>query len=102
MRRVLGFVLATLGVALLVLGVLSPTVLYPKLATVPLDQQSTSVFDDTARFKLYDNIMDQIAQNGDAVALYSPDKLWAASSKVVGASILPTNKLNFADISLAK
>jgi hypothetical protein len=43
MRRVLGFVLATLGVALLVLGVLSPTVLYPKLATVPLDQQSTSV-----------------------------------------------------------
>lgn len=65
-------------------------------------QQSTSVFDDTARFKLYDQIMDQIAENGDAVALYSPDKLWAASSKVVGASILPTNKLDFADISLTK
>jgi len=65
-------------------------------------QQSTSIFDDAARFKLYDQIMDEIAGNGDAVALYSPDKLWAASSKIKGAAILPTNKLNFADISVAK
>lgn len=65
-------------------------------------KQSTSIFDDAARFKAYDAIMDQIAENGDAVALYSPDKLWAATSKVTGGSILPTNKLDFDNISIAK
>ncbi len=63
--------------------------------------KSVETFDDTARFKIYDTIMDQIAQSADAVALYSPDKLWATTNKVSGAAILPTNKLNFAAISLA-
>jgi peptide/nickel transport system substrate-binding protein len=65
-------------------------------------QQSTSMFDDAARFKAYDTMVDQIADDGDAVALYSPDKLWAATAKVSGASILPTNKLDFTNISIAK
>ncbi len=43
MRRVLGFVLATIGVALLVIGVVSKPVIYDGLATVRLDQSSTSV-----------------------------------------------------------
>jgi len=64
-------------------------------------QQSLATFDEAARFKIYDNVMNEIAENSDAVGLYSPNKLWASSSKVVGASILPTNKLNFADIDLA-
>jgi hypothetical protein len=43
MRRVLGFVLVTLGVAVLLLGALARPVLYHQLATVALDQKSTSV-----------------------------------------------------------
>jgi hypothetical protein len=43
MRRVVGFVLVALGVAVLALGALSKPVLYDRLATVPLDQDSTSV-----------------------------------------------------------
>ncbi|GAB3595031.1 DUF3068 domain-containing protein [Angustibacter peucedani] len=43
MRRVLGFVIATIGVAVLVIGALARPVLYDRLATVKLDQKSTSV-----------------------------------------------------------
>lgn len=63
--------------------------------------QTLDTFDDTARFKMYDNVMNEIAQNADAVALYSPDKMWATAAKVKGAAILATNKMNFADISIA-
>jgi hypothetical protein len=42
-RRVLGAVLLVLGVALVVLGALARPVLYDRLATVSLDQRSTSV-----------------------------------------------------------
>ena len=43
MRRVLGAVLLVLGVVLLVVGALSRPVLYDQLATVSLDQRSTSI-----------------------------------------------------------
>ena len=47
MRRVLGAVLLAFGVALVVLGALSRPVLYDQLATVSLDQHSTSVSEGT-------------------------------------------------------
>lgn len=47
MRRVLGFVIATLGVALLVFGAVVRPVVYERLATVKLDQRSTSVSEGT-------------------------------------------------------
>lgn len=62
--------------------------------------QALDTFDDAARFKLYDNVMDEIAEDADAVALYSPDKLWVTAARVKGAAILATNKMNFADISV--
>lgn len=65
-------------------------------------EQATQTFDDSARFKIYDNMVDQIAGNADAVALYSPDKLFATSSKVNDVKILPTNKVDFASISISK
>ena len=40
MRRVVGFVLVALGVAVLALGVVSKPVLYDRLATVQLDQKA--------------------------------------------------------------
>lgn len=43
MRRVVGFVLVALGVAVLAVGALSKPVIYDRLATVKLDQRSTSV-----------------------------------------------------------
>ena len=43
MRRIIGFVLATIGVAVLLIGALARPVLYDRLATVKLDQRSTSV-----------------------------------------------------------
>ena len=43
MRRILGIVLTVLGVIFVVLGLLAKPVLYNRLATTALDQQSTSV-----------------------------------------------------------
>ena len=43
MRRVYGSILLGLGLALFVLGLMSKSFLYERLATVPLDQKSTSV-----------------------------------------------------------
>lgn len=64
--------------------------------------QAAATFDETARFAIYYTIMDQIAENGDAIGLYNPNKLWASTTKVTGAAVLPTNKLNFTDISISK
>jgi hypothetical protein len=47
MRRVMGFVLVALGVAVLALGVMAKPVLYDRLATVQLDQDSLSVSEGT-------------------------------------------------------
>ena len=65
-------------------------------------EQATQTFDDAARFKIYDTMVDQIAEDADAVALYSPDKLFASSAKVNNVVVLPTNKVDFADISMSK
>ena len=43
MRRVLGFVALALGALLIGIGLLAKPFMYERLATVPLDQQTTSV-----------------------------------------------------------
>ncbi|WP_410606345.1 DUF3068 domain-containing protein [Amycolatopsis sp. lyj-109] len=48
MRRALGLILLALGVFAVAGAVLLPTYVYPKLAKVPLDQDSTSVLEGTA------------------------------------------------------
>lgn len=53
MRKVLGGVATLLGVLLLVVGILAKPVLYKSLATVPLDQRSTSVSQGTGMSALY-------------------------------------------------
>lgn len=65
-------------------------------------ENSSAVFDEKARFKIYDDMVDQIAENGDAVALYSPQKIFVSSATVSGVTILPTNKVDFADVEVAK
>lgn len=48
MRRAFGLILLALGVFAVAGAVLLPTYVYPKLAKVPLDQDSTSVLEGTA------------------------------------------------------
>lgn len=48
MRRVFGLILLALGVFAVAGAVLLPTYVYPRLAKVPLDQDSTSVLEGTA------------------------------------------------------
>ncbi|WIV61674.1 DUF3068 domain-containing protein [Amycolatopsis nalaikhensis] len=48
MRRAFGLILLALGVFAIAGAVLLPTYVYPKLAKVPLDQDSTSVLEGTA------------------------------------------------------
>ena len=48
MRRALGLILLALGVFAVAGAALLPTYVYPKLAKVPLDQDSTSVLEGTA------------------------------------------------------
>jgi hypothetical protein len=58
MRKVLGGVATLVGVLLLVLGVLAKPVLYDRLATVKLDQRSTSVSEGTGMSALYAHEVD--------------------------------------------
>ena len=53
MRRALGMVATVLGVLLLVVGILAKPVLYNRLATVNLDQKSTSVSEGQNMSALY-------------------------------------------------
>lgn len=62
MRRALGMVATVLGVLLLVVGILAQPVLYDRLATVSLDQKSTSVSEGQNMSALYAH-----AENGSAV-----------------------------------
>jgi hypothetical protein len=62
MRKVLGGVAMLLGVLLLVVGILAKPVLYKSLATVPLDQRSTSVSQGSGMSALYAH-----DENGSAV-----------------------------------
>ena len=62
MRKVLGSVATLLGVLLLVLGICAKPVLYPRLATVKLDQRSTSVSEGSGMSALYPH-----DQNGKSV-----------------------------------
>jgi hypothetical protein len=62
MRKVLGGVAILLGVLLVVVGVLAKPVLYKSLATVPLDQKSTSVSQGSGMSALYAH-----EENGTAV-----------------------------------
>jgi len=48
LRRALGLILLALGVFAVAGAALLPTYVYPKLAKVPLDQDSTSVLEGTA------------------------------------------------------
>ena len=48
MRRAFGLILLALGVFAVAGAVVLPTYVYPKLAKVPLDQDSTSVLEGTA------------------------------------------------------
>jgi peptide/nickel transport system substrate-binding protein len=65
-------------------------------------EQSAGIFDEAARFKLYNTMADQIAGDADAVGLYSPEKVFASSAKVSGLVVMPTNKVDFASISISK
>jgi hypothetical protein len=62
MRKVLGGVAILLGVLLLVVGIVAKPVLYKNLATVPLDQKSTSVSQGSGMSALYAHV-----ENGTAV-----------------------------------
>lgn len=64
-------------------------------------EKSTRTLDEAARFKMYNTIVDQIAGNADAIGMYSPNKIFASTTKIGGVKILPTNKVNFADISVS-
>lgn len=75
----------------------------PVLAQIKQEfEQSAGIFDETARFKLYGTMADQIAEDADAVGLYSPEKVFASSAKVSGAVVLPTNKVDFANVTVSK
>src|SRR5262249_20898333 len=65
-------------------------------------EESPGVFDETARLKLYNKMADQIAEDADAVGLYSPEKVFASSSKVANVLVMPTNKVDFANITVSK
>lgn len=56
MRRIVGPVLVVLGALLLGLGLLAKPYLYNKLATVPLDQDSTSVSEGKSMAVLYPHV----------------------------------------------
>ncbi|MBD3783101.1 MAG: DUF3068 domain-containing protein [Micrococcales bacterium] len=58
MRRVLGFVLIGLGALFLGLGILAKPYLYKGLATVPLNQDSTSVSEGRGMSVLYAHVAD--------------------------------------------
>ena len=58
MRRVLGSVATVLGVLLLGIGILAKPVLYDRLATVKLDQRSTSVSEGSGMSALYAHDVD--------------------------------------------
>jgi len=68
----------------------------------PEFEQSAGMFDETARFKLYGTMADQIAEDADAVGLFSPEKVFASSAKVGGVVVMPTNKVDFASITISK
>ena len=61
MRRIVGAILVGLGALLLGLGLLAKPYLYPRLATVPLDQESTSISEGKNMSVLYPHV-----QNGAA------------------------------------
>lgn len=58
MRRVLGSVATVLGVLLLGIGILAKPVLYDRLATVKLDQRSTSISEGSGMSALYAHEVD--------------------------------------------
>ncbi|WP_344189225.1 DUF3068 domain-containing protein [Pedococcus aerophilus] len=61
MRRVLGSVATVLGVLLLGIGILAKPVLYDRLATVSLDQRSTSTSEGSGMSALYAHEVDGAA-----------------------------------------
>ena len=56
MRRIVGAILVVLGALLLGLGLLAKPYLYPRLATVPLDQDSTSISEGKNMSVLYPHV----------------------------------------------
>ena len=56
MRRIVGAILVVLGALLLGLGLLAKPYLYPRLATVPLDQDTTSISEGKNMSVLYPHV----------------------------------------------
>ena len=78
MRRIVGPVLVVLGALLLGLGLLAKPYLYNKLATVPLDQDSTSVSEGKSMAVLYPHV-----KNG-AAAIDKLSNVEVKSTRILG------------------
>src|SRR5689334_9256538 len=79
MRRVLGSVATVLGVLLLGIGIVAKPVLYDRLATVKLDQRSTSVSQGSGMSALYAHEV-----NGSAVFEKLQNVTLRSTRQVVG------------------
>ena len=88
MRRVLGFVLIGLGALFVGLGILGKPYLYQSLATIPLDQRSTSVSEGRGMNVLYPHVEDG-APAVDKLTLYDAvEKIYEAETvRSVGRAV---------------